>query len=110
MKRVNENKVLAYCETIRMENRCRSVYYVLLIWRNRGGPLQMDYCPLPFTKEKGDYKIVSVRSSVRPFARPKQYGHHNPATTGPIHSRSSSLEPSWPVDVQRHSHLPMEAT
>ena len=44
--------------------------------------------------------------SVRPLVRPNQpCGRHNSATAGWIHSKSSSLELAWPVDVQRHGHL-----
>ena len=32
-------------------------------------------------------------------------GCQNSATTWPIHSKSSSMELSWPVDVQHHGHL-----
>ena len=34
-------------------------------------------------------------------------GCRNSATTGMIHSKLSSLETSWPVHVQRYSHLPI---
>ena len=49
--------------------------------------------------KKGDYGMVSVRTSVCPA--------HNSATVCPIHSKSSSLELSQPLDVQRHGHLPI---
>ena len=53
---------------------------------------------------KGDYKMLSVRPS---FCLSGPCGCCNSTTTGPIHSKSSSLELSWPVDVQRHGHLPI---
>ena len=34
----------------------------------------------------------------------------NSATFGQIHCKSGTLEPSWPVDVQHHSHFPIRAT
>ena len=60
---------------------------------------------------KGDYKIISVclsvRSSVRPSVRPSQLcGHCTSETAGHIHPILSSMEPSWPVDVQRYGHWP----
>ena len=59
--------------------------------------------------KKGDYGIVSicsfVHSVVCPFIWTKLCRCRNSATTGPIHSKS--LETSWPVDVQRHAHLPV---
>ena len=36
--------------------------------------------------------------------------HWNSATAVRIHSKSSSLKLSWPVDVQPHGHLTMRAT
>ena len=38
------------------------------------------------------------------------YGCWDPETTGPIHSKSISLELSWPVDVQCHGHLTISDT
>ena len=49
--------------------------------------------------KEGDYGIVSVCSFVHLFIRTKLYGHRTSATTGPIHSKSSSLELPWHVDV-----------
>ena len=72
--------------------------------------------PHPFQRKKGYYGIVSipysfirllVRSSVHPFVQTKLCSHRNSATTGLIHSKSSSLELSWPVDVQHHANLPV---
>ena len=37
---------------------------------------------------------------------PESFGHQKLATTGLVHSKSSSFEPFWPVDVQRRGHLP----
>ena len=48
------------------------------------------------------YGIVSVRPFVRPFVRTKFCGRRKSTITGPIRPKSSSLEPSGPVDVQRH--------
>ena len=65
--------------------------------RKKGG---LWNCPCPF--------ICSfVQSSLRPFIPTKLCGHRNSATTGPIHSKSSSLELSWPVDVQHDARLPV---
>ena len=58
-------------------------------------------------EKKGDYGIVSDRSFVLPFIRTKLRRHRNSTTTGPIHSKSSSLELSWLVDVHRNAHLPI---
>ena len=46
-----------------------------------------------------------VCSFIRPFVHLDKMLHCNSATTGPIHSKSSLLEQSWPVDVQHHAHL-----
>ena len=43
--------------------------------------------------KQGDYEMVSAHPSVRTA--------YNSTTTGPIHSKSSSLEPPRPLDVQR---------
>ena len=65
-------------------------------------------CPRPFRRKKRETMELSplcpslVRPSVRPLVQPKLYGRHSSVTTGPIDSKSSSLELSWPVDVQRH--------
>ena len=37
----------------------------------------------------------------------ESYGHCNDGTTGPIHFKSTSLEPSWSVDAQHLRHLPI---
>ena len=42
---------------------------------------------------------------VHPSVRTKLCGCQNSATTGLIHSKSSSMEPSYPVDVQRQGHF-----
>ena len=60
----------------------------------------------PFPKAKW---IISSRPSISPFSRSYICGYHNSAITGRINSKSSSLEPSWPVDVLRHDHLSIAA-
>ena len=67
----------------------------------------------------GIWKCTSVKEKeglwncLRPFACPFVWpifcGCLNSAIIGQIHSKSSSLEPCWPVDVQRHGHLPIGA-
>ena len=53
---------------------------------------------LPPNREKGDYEIILVRLSVyppvHPFIKPKLCRCNYSASTGGIHSKSSSLEPS----------------
>ena len=55
------------------------------------------------------YLNVHVFLSVHPFVQTKLCRRCNSATTGPIHCKSSSLELTWPVDVQCHVHLPVRS-
>ena len=54
--------------------------------------------------KKGNYRMLSL------FIWCKLCRCCNSVTTGQIHSKSSSLESSWPVDVKHHGHLPIVAT
>ena len=72
------------------------------------------FVPCPFWRKKGGlwncfhlFVHSFLRSSVHRFVQTKCCRRSNSATTGPIHSKSSSLEPSWPIDVQHHAHLPV---
>ena len=73
--------------------------------------VHMLFVPRPFWRKIGglwNCLHPFVRSSLRPpVIWTKLCGHHNSATTWPIHSKSSSLEPSWLVDVQHNAHLPI---
>ena len=64
-------------------------------------------CTLPFLQEKRE--TMELSTSVCPFfCLPDQICRpRTSATTGLIHSKLCSMEPSWPVNVQHHSHLPI---
>ena len=70
--------------------------------------------PRPFRRKKGGvwnclhpFVHPFVHSSARPFVWTKFCGCRTQQPLGRFLSKSSSLEPSWPVDVQRHAYLPV---
>ena len=60
------------------------------------------YWPFPKGKKGGLWNGLRLSD---PSGRPA----HNSTTTGPIHSKSSSLELSQPLDVRRYGHFPTGA-
>ena len=63
---------------------------------------------LPPKGKRGTMELSpSVCPSICPFVWPKHCECWNLTVTWGIHSKSSLLELSWPIDVQRQDNLPM---